>query len=330
MDSTDSDEFCSYNNETLTRMRSLSENRVLMNVATALRRTESNLDHTLFDFLEQFEIIDIIGRSDTSEVYKVKSKKYGTFSAVKRSRSAVNSYCERSRQLNEINSVKSLPTHENVVQYYRCWQQEGYVYTEMDLCGRGSLRDALVRSYRGSYENDSDDNFDDEAINLDDEKELWRALMETASGLTHLHENDIIHLDIKPDNIMIDENKKYKIGDFGLAFNITDRMRDNPDDNSDGSPSDLPGVPKSLLTETKTTAIDTNDDWEEGDGRYCAPELLSTDTRTPTKAADVFSLGCTLFECILGVHFRKYSPRGTKRRDVRPFLVGKWCATFMT
>ena len=39
-------------------------------------------------------------------------------------------------------------------------------------------------------------------------------------------------------------------------------------------------------------------EWQEGDGHYLAPELLQG--AAPTPAADVFSLGCTLFECLTG------------------------------
>ena len=40
-------------------------------------------------------------------------------------------------------------------------------------------------------------------------------------------------------------------------------------------------------------------DWEEGDGKYVAPELLNGRIE-PTPAADVYSLGATLYECATG------------------------------
>lgn len=39
-------------------------------------------------------------------------------------------------------------------------------------------------------------------------------------------------------------------------------------------------------------------DWEEGDGDYLAPELLNDDT--PSPAADIYSLGATIYECATG------------------------------
>ena len=317
----------------LSRMQSLRETRMLIQ-QTALRRTESALDPTLFEFLNQYDIVGVIGRSETSEVYKVRSKKYGTFSAVKRNRRATSSYGERSRQLNEMNSVRNLPPHDHVVQYYRCWQEEGFVYTEMELCGKGSLRDTIKT--HGPM---------DEAL-------MWTLLAETASALEHLHRHQIVHLDIKPDNIFIDDSGSYKLGDFGLAFNVSspgkgdtdagavtpvaasvrcgetgNRDIDDDDDDVNVDVDVRPTQPakrvaSSIITVSPTTAIDTNDDWEEGDGRYCAPELLSASTTEPTFAADVFSLGATLFEAATGMHFKKYTPRGTARGDVSVFLKG--------
>ena len=40
-------------------------------------------------------------------------------------------------------------------------------------------------------------------------------------------------------------------------------------------------------------------DWEEGDGKYVAPELLNGQEE-PTPAADIYSLGATLYECATG------------------------------
>ena len=72
-----------------------------------------------------------------------------------------------------------------------------------------------------------------------------------------------MHLDIKPENVYIDGAGTYHIGDFGLAV------------------------------------VDEKWDWEEGDGRYLAPELLQDDC-TPTTAADIYSLGVMLVECATG------------------------------
>ena len=65
------------------------------------------------------------------------------------------------------------------------------------------------------------------------------------AGLSFLHENEIVHLDIKPDNIFIGDDGCCKIGDFGSA------------------------VPRDRNSKNAAWA------WEEGDGQYCAPEILN-------------------------------------------------------
>lgn len=93
--------------------------------------------------------------------------------------------------------------------------------------------------------------------------DLLTLTAELASGLEFLDAHKILHLDIKPENVYIDGAGTYHIGDFGLAV------------------------------------VDEKWDWEEGDGRYLAPELLQDDC-TPTTAADIYSLGVMLVECATG------------------------------
>eukprot|EP00894_Picocystis_sp_ML_P000984 jgi/Pico_ML_1/51501/g2524.t1 len=95
------------------------------------------------------------------------------------------------------------------------------------------------------------------------EEDIWTIGYQVASGLAFIHDNGVLHLDIKPDNIFISADGTYKIGDFGIAI---------------------------------TNAYE---DWEEGDGAYLAPELLN-DLAEPTTAADMYSLGAMLYECATG------------------------------
>lgn len=97
------------------------------------------------------------------------------------------------------------------------------------------------------------------------DEEVWNVAVQVSRGLEFLHSHSILHLDIKPENLYCnlkaDESRgPWKIGDFGLA----------------------------VAKESK--------DWEEGDGDYVAPELLNSGCE-PSYAADIFSLGATLYEC---------------------------------
>ncbi|EFJ35790.1 hypothetical protein SELMODRAFT_79019, partial [Selaginella moellendorffii] len=93
----------------------------------------------------------------------------------------------------------------------------------------------------------------------------------TARGLAYLHEESrepIIHLDIKPQNILLDENFEAKVGDFGMA---------------------------KLLMSRDVTQVITG---VRGTPGYLAPEWLLSNTAT--KKCDVYSYGMVLLELIGG------------------------------
>lgn len=106
------------------------------------------------------------------------------------------------------------------------------------------------------------------------EDEIWRFIKEVASGLAYLHSNDIIHRDIKPDNILIDEQGNYVITDFGLSTKLRSILR------------------KASARQNKTTD-------QSGTIGYMAPEMFSAHPNA-VKATDIWALGATIYEIATG------------------------------
>lgn len=73
---------------------------------------------------------------------------------------------------------------------------EGNPYLVMPFCEKGS-----TASYIGNV----------------DEATLLKILHDVAAGLAYLHENKVVHQDIKPDNILISHSGDYLISDFGIS-----------------------------------------------------------------------------------------------------------------
>uniref|UniRef100_A0A0D6QT48 non-specific serine/threonine protein kinase n=1 Tax=Araucaria cunninghamii TaxID=56994 RepID=A0A0D6QT48_ARACU len=102
----------------------------------------------------------------------------------------------------EVRTLASI-NHSNLVRLYGFCVEERHllVYEFMD---NGSLHDWLFNSIREPL----------------DWKTRYSIAVETARGLAYLHEYStscILHLDVKPHNILLDENFRAKLSDFGLA-----------------------------------------------------------------------------------------------------------------
>jgi eukaryotic-like serine/threonine-protein kinase len=95
-------------------------------------------------------------------------------------------------------------------------------------------------------------------------------LLKLADALAHAHERGVIHRDIKPGNILFDDEDEPMLADFGLA-----RL-------NDGSP---------VLTGTCDI---------RGTPAYIAPEVALKGSRSATEKADLYSLGAVLFELLAG------------------------------
>ncbi len=99
---------------------------------------------------------------------------------------------------------------------------------------------------------------------------LTQIAADVAAALDYAHDLDppILHLDIKPSNIMVQPNRRAKVLDFGIARQMKDSM-------------------------TRVTGRETS-----GTLLYMAPEQY--EGRDPTPASDVYAFAATLYECLAG------------------------------
>ncbi|WSA80478.1 protein kinase [Streptomyces sp. NBC_01799] len=101
----------------------------------------------------------------------------------------------------------------------------------------------------------------------------WAAAIaaQIASGLAAAHAAGVVHRDLKPANVMLTQGGVVKVLDFGMG-----RIVDDPDE--------------ARLTSTGVSV---------GTARYMAPEQF--EARQVTQAADLYALGCVLYEILVGV-----------------------------
>jgi membrane-associated tyrosine/threonine-specific cdc2-inhibitory kinase len=179
---------------------------------------------------------------------------------VKKSLQPFISKTDRDRKFEEVRAFELLPRHPNILRFIQAWEEKCHLFIQTELCA-SSLQQYL----------------DERPVETD---MGWQLFIDILTGLDHIHEHGFIHLDIKPDNILIGLDGRYKIGDLGL---MNGRNR-----------------------------TDSQKEYREGDNRYMAPETLQN---VFTTRADVFSLGMTILSTICDIELPKNGELWQKMRS---------------
>ena len=197
----------------------------------------------------KYEILKEIGRGGMGIVYEGLNRQLGKHVAIKKLREeiAVNQR-EKKRFLDEARQVAELH-HPNIVDIYDIYEEAGSVFLVFEYV-EGEALDALL----------------DRAPRVQPARVAGIALG-VCGALAHAHSKKIIHLDIKPSNVMLARTGYIKVMDFGIARHARETF--------------------SKLTGTESA----------GTLAYMAPEqhLGKFDARS-----DLYSLGVTMYEMAAG------------------------------
>ena len=195
----------------------------------------------------RYEIIEQVGVGGMSYVYKAYDSKKKRIVAIKMLRDELSIDEEFVNKFkSEALACKDIK-HENVISAYDVVDEDNMHYIVMEYLEGESLNKYIKQKGRLSNE---------ETISLS---------LKIAHGILAAHKKGIIHRDIKPQNIVIDDKKNIKITDFGIARAIT--------------------------STTKNISV-------IGTVHYISPEQVRN-TQVDFRS-DIYSFGCTMYEMITG------------------------------
>lgn len=197
---------------------------------------------------DRYEIIEQIGTGGMADVYKAKCHKLNRYVAIKVMKSEFSQdKTFVSKFWAEAQSAAGL-TNPNVVNVYDVGVENGIYYIVMELVEGVTLKKYIEKRGKLPY------------------KEAVSIAIQVANGMDAAHKHNIVHRDIKPQNIIISKEGKVKVTDFGIA--------------------------KVASTATINTSASM------GSVHYISPEQARggySDERS-----DIYSLGITLFEMLTG------------------------------
>ena len=231
--------------------------------------------------VNEFYFLETIGRGayskvkkcidlNTREEYAVKilnkrllRKKKKSYGKTKEGTLKINYMIEDA--INEINIYKSFPeANDNVIRLYQILNdnKKDKTYLIMELAQKGPL--VTLNEKTGVFcinKNYKDDIYD--------EKLMKKWILDIAKGLKFLHENNVVHRDIKSDNILIDKNGKCKIADFGCSIKLKSNQAD-------------------LFSKT------------EGNMYFFPPEFVDGKSKKQFgyKPVDIWAFGVSMYTCI--------------------------------
>ncbi|MEZ5328205.1 MAG: serine/threonine-protein kinase [Verrucomicrobiales bacterium] len=197
------------------------------------------------------EVLDFIGRGGMSGIYEVRQKDLNRTVALKLSRSQESEdSILRERFIREARAIAGL-NHPNIVTLFDFGFRTDHSYLLLELVKGGDVKQLLKSGN----------------VPLD---VISRILCQLCDALQYVHDQGIVHRDIKPGNILLDQARNVKLADFGLVK--------------------LPETASDALALTATGKM-------VGTPKYLAPEQVDNASKVD-HSADIFSVGVVFYQLL--------------------------------
>ena len=183
--------------------------------------------------LRGYELVDEIGEGGFGVVYRAWQPQLAREVAIKAIRPALANDPEFIRRFEAEAQVVARLEHANIVPLYDYWREPGAAYLVLRWIRGGSLDEMSRRS-------------------LFDLKAVARLVKQIASALSFAHRLGVVHSDLKPANVLLDEEGNAYLSDFGIAADLRGLRAEERDLRLSPaylSPEQIRGEPASVATD---------------------------------------------------------------------------------
>ncbi|KGG81120.1 serine/threonine protein kinase [Caloranaerobacter azorensis H53214] len=220
---------------------------------------------------DRYEIVEKIGGGGMALVYKAKCKLLNRYVAIKVLRTEFINNEEFINKFRRESQAAASLSHPNIVNIYDVGVEGDIYYIVMEYVKGKTLKELIREKGRLSYE---------ETIDI---------AIQIARALSHAHKNHIVHRDIKPHNILVSDDGRIKVTDFGIA-------------------------------KAATTSTVTNTSNVIGSVHYFSPEQARGGYTN--EKSDIYSLGIVMYEMVTGrVPFEGDSPISVAIKHIQEDIV---------
>ena len=198
------------------------------------------------EMIKDYIIKERLGTGAFGIAYKVLQKSNNNIYVIKQIPLLGLTYQQKKEAKLEANILSSVKS-DYIVRYYESFEEKNYLNIVMEYCNGGDLSQYINKNKQTKY--------------LLEEDLIWNIFLKITIGLATLHKSNILHRDLKTQNIFMTKNLDIKIGDFGVAKILTNS-----------------GFAKTII----------------GTPYYLSPELC--EEQPYNNKSDVWALGCILYE----------------------------------